>query len=68
MNVLIPAFKPPNILSSKPPISVTQPCRLISPVIAISFFIFLLLIRLKIALVIAVPALGPSFGTAPSGQ
>ena len=40
-NFLIPAFIPPNIFKSNPPIIVTFPCKLISPVIAKSFLIFL---------------------------
>ena len=59
---------PPKILISSPPMAVISPCKLISPVMAILFLIFLLLIRLYKAIVIAVPADGPSFGTAPSGQ
>ena len=68
MKVLTPALIPPKILSSRPPIAVTRPCKLISPVMATSFFITLLFYKLYIAVVIAVPAEGPSFGTAPSGQ
>ena len=41
INVCIPALIPPNILLSKPPIAVTSPCKLVSPVIATVFFIFL---------------------------
>jgi hypothetical protein len=66
--VLIPALIPPCILLSKPPIAVTSPCKFISPVIATVFFIFFSLNKLYIAVVIAVPADGPSFDTAPSGQ
>lgn len=68
MKVLTPARIPPKILSSRPPIGVTRPCKLISPVIAILFLIFLSLNRLKMQVVMAVPADGPSLGTAPSGQ
>ena len=41
MKVLTPALIPPKILSSNPPIAVTRPCKLISPVIATSFLITL---------------------------
>ena len=68
MKVLTPALIPPKILSSSPPIAVKQPCILISPVIATSFLIILLFNKLYMAVVIAVPAEGPSLGTAPSGQ
>ena len=56
---------PPVIFISNPPIAVTSPCKFISPVIARLFLIFLLLNVLNIAIVIAAPADGPSFDTAP---
>ena len=40
------AFIPPKNFKSKPPISVTFPSKVISPVIAILYFIFLLLNKL----------------------
>ena len=46
MKVFTPALIPPKILSSRPPIAVTHPCKLISPVIATFFLIFLLFNRL----------------------
>ena len=46
MKVLTPALIPPKILSSRPPIAVTLPCKLISPVIATSFLITLLFNKL----------------------
>ena len=65
---LTPAFFAPCNFSSNPPISVTSPFKLISPVIAISFLI-LLLVKIEYKTTVkAVPALGPSLGTAPSGQ
>ena len=57
-----------NIFKSKPPIAVTFPCKSISPVIATVFFILISFNKLYNVTVIAVPAEGPSFGTAPSGQ
>ena len=68
MNSLTPPLIPPSIFNSKPPIAVTHPCKFISPVIAIVFLIFLFVNKLYKTQVIAVPALGPSFGTEPSGQ
>ena len=44
------------------------PNKFISPVIAISFLIFLFVNKLYITRVIAVPADGPSLGVDPSGQ
>ena len=66
--VFTPALIPLFIFISKPPIAVTSPLKLISPVIAISFRINFLFNKLKIAIVIAVPADGPSFDILPSGQ
>ena len=66
-NVFTPALIPPSIFNSSPPIAVIFPCKQISPVIAILFFIFLSVKRLYRQTVIAVPAEGPSFGVAPSG-
>ena len=67
-NVFTPALIPPIIFISKPPMAVISPLKLISPVIAILFFICNSLNKLYIAHVIAAPADGPSFDIAPSGQ
>ncbi len=53
--------------SFKPPIGRTSPFKETSPVIAISERTFLELSIDDITLAIAIPALGPSFGVAPSG-
>ena len=63
-----PAAFPPSIFDSKPPIGITLPHKLISPVKAIVFNTGILHNKDTIATVIAVPAEGPSFGVAPSGQ
>lgn len=52
-------------LDYNPPILQTSPFREISPVIAKSEGIFLFKTKLKKAVVIAVPAEGPSLGTPP---
>ena len=67
-NFFIPFLIPEDIFISNPPIAVISPLNVISPVIATSFFIFLLFNKLYIATVIATPADGPSFEIAPSGQ
>ena len=63
-----PAFFPPSILISKPPIACISPFKLISPVSAILLFTGILHNRDIIAKVIAPPAEGPSLGVAASGQ
>ena len=55
------------IFSFKPPIGNTRPLIVISPVISTSFLILLLVKDETSELNIAIPALGPSFGVAPSG-
>ena len=53
--------------SLSPPISSTLPLRVTSPVIPIFLETGIFVKAEAIAVVIAVPAEGPSFGTAPSG-
>ena len=65
--VLIPDLKAANNFSFKPPIGSTRPLSDISPVIATSFFTGIPAITEIIAIIIATPADGPSFGVAPSG-
>ena len=57
----------PVLFSLSPPIASTFPLSVISHVIAIFVGTFLFDIELISAVVSAIPALGPSFGTAPSG-
>ena len=54
--------------SVKPPIARIEPVRVISPVIATLFDAGLSLTAESIAIAIAIPAEGPSFGMAPSGR
>ena len=54
--------------SFKPPISVTCPRNVISPVIATSFRTDILVKLLIIAIIKGSPAEGPSLGVAPSGR
>ena len=71
LHVLIFAYslilQVPVLFSFNPPIANTLPLSVISPVIAILLFIFLFVNALINAVVKAIPALGPSFGMAPSG-
>ena len=53
--------------SFKPPIASTRPRSVISPVIATSGRTAWFVTAERIAVAIVIPALGPSFGTAPSG-
>lgn len=53
--------------SLKPPIVIELPRKSTSPVIPTSFLNGLLITALRIAVEIATPADGPSFGVAPSG-
>ena len=67
MTVVMPPRCAAKSFSFKPPIGNTLPRKLISPVIATSLRTGLP-VRLEIKAVhIAIPALGPSFGVAPSG-
>ena len=64
---LIPARFAAKSFSFKPPIFKTWPCRVISPVIAVSDLTGIS-VRTEIKAVhIPIPALGPSLGVAPSG-
>ncbi len=65
--VLIPFLKAAKDFSFSPPISKTFPLRVISPVIATSCETGILAKAEIRAVVNVTPALGPSFGTAPSG-
>ncbi len=51
-----------------PPIGKTFPRKVISPVIATSLRTFFFVSAENIAVAIVIPALGPSFGIAPSGR
>ena len=53
--------------SFNPPIGMTLPLNETSPVMAIFPETFLFVNKEASAVVIVIPALGPSFGTAPSG-
>ena len=63
----MPALLAPIIFSFNPPIGNILPLRVISPVIEMFDLICLLVNALIIALVIAIPADGPSLGVAPAG-
>ena len=64
---LMPPLTAASSFSFKPPIGKTLPLRVISPVIAILFFIGTPVKAETIAVNIAIPAEGPSLGVAPSG-
>ena len=65
---LIPALRAAITFSLMPPTGSTFPFRLISPVIASPCLIGRFSAVDSSAVVIAQPALGPSFGVAPSGK
>ena len=65
--VFIPPLLAASNFSFKPPIFYTSPLRVISPVIATSALTGKLANTEVTAVTIAIPALGPSFGVAPSG-
>ena len=65
--VFIPTLAAANAFSFKPPMGSTLPRKVISPVIATSERTFFPENTDKIAVAIVIPALGPSFGVAPSG-
>ena len=67
ITVDIPALTAARSFSRKPPIGSTLPLRVISPVIAIPALTGIPVRALATAVSIAIPADGPSFGTAPSG-
>lgn len=64
----MPLSYAPNNFSLIPPTGNTLPVKVISPVIAISFLTFYPVNKDAIAVVIAIPADGPSFGVAPAGK
>ena len=63
----MPARAAANAFSFKPPMGNTFPRSVISPVMAISERTFFPVNTERIAVAIVIPALGPSFGVAPSG-
>ncbi len=65
--VLMPPRRAARSFSFRPPIGRTRPRRLISPVMATSRSTGLPVSSETIAVVMATPADGPSFGVAPSG-
>ena len=66
--VFTPALSAAKSFSFKPPISKISPWSVISPVMATSGRTGILVKAETMAVVIAPPALGPSFGVAPSGK
>ena len=64
---MMPARWAPSTFSLTPPIAITRPVRVSSPVIAMSFATARPLNALTSATAMAIPADGPSFGTAPAG-
>ena len=67
MTLVMPLLFAAISYSFKPPIFRTLPANVISPVIARLAFTFFSIAREVIAVHIVMPALGPSFGVAPSG-
>ena len=65
--VFIPPLLAAKSFSLRPPIYKTSPLKVITPVIATSALTGILDKTEATAVVIAAPALGPSFGVAPSG-
>lgn len=66
--VVIPLSYAPSNFSLIPPTGNTLPVRVTSPVIAILFLTFYPVKREAMAVVMAIPADGPSFGIAPAGK
>lgn len=66
--VLIPFLYAAIVFSFNPPIGNTLPVKVTSPVIAISALTGIPVRAETTAVVIAIPAEGPSLGTAPSGK
>ena len=56
------------VFSFRPPMGSTRPRKVTSPVIATPALIFRPVRADSMAVVTAMPALGPSLGTAPSGK
>ena len=67
MTVLMPPRRAAKSFSLRPPMGNTSPRRVISPVIATSDLTGILVNTETSAVHMATPALGPSFGVAPSG-
>ena len=67
ITLLMPPRFAAKSFSFKPPILVTCPCNVISPVIAVSDLTGIPVNTEINAVHIPTPALGPSFGVAPSG-
>ena len=65
--VLMPARKAASSFSFRPPIGNTRPRNVISPVMATSFLTGMPDMMEMMAVTMATPADGPSFGVAPSG-
>lgn len=63
-----PASCAASTFSFIPPTGSTLPVSVISPVIAMSFLTFLFVSSDTSAVVIVIPADGPSFGIAPAGK
>ena len=66
--VIMPHSKAPSSFSLIPPTGKTLPVRVISPVIAMLLFTLSPVRRDTMAVVMAIPAEGPSLGVAPAGK
>ena len=68
MTVWMPVRSAAMVFSFSPPMGMTLPRRLISPVMAMSRCTGMPVRAEMTAMVMVMPALGPSLGTAPSGK
>ena len=68
MTVRMPARSAPMVFSRSPPMGMTRPRSVTSPVMATSWRTGRSVSAESSAVVMAMPALGPSLGTAPSGK